>query len=250
MKIEELVNQYYDHLTPNDREIINLILKNKNQTSQLSSTELAEFCHVSRTTLLRMIKKLSLQSFTEFKFLLSTEESISASDGLRWKEIVDNYHRMIDDLKKRDYRPVCRLLSQAENIYLYGTGNEQKSIADEFKRIFLNFGRCCMDLFDYGECEFAKQNFSEDDVFIIISLSGENRAGIDILKLVQQTPVQTLSITRWDNNTIARMCSYNLYAGTKMLDGMDTQPYEVVSAFYMLLDILSVNYLEYIGGGI
>lgn len=248
MKIEELVNQYYDNLTPNDRETINLILKNKGQTKQLSSTELAGFCHISRTTLLRMIKKLSLQSFTEFKYLLLNEESSAASDGLEWKEIVDNYHNLIEELKKMDYGPVCRLLYQARNIYIYGTGNEQKSIAEEFKRIFLNFEKCCMDLFDYGECMFARQNFSENDLFITISLSGENREGIDILKMVQQTPVETLSITRWNNNTIARMCGYNLYAGTKMLNGMETQPYEVVSAFYMLLDILSVNYLEYTGG--
>lgn len=250
MKIEELVNQYYDHLTPNDREMINLILKNKDQAKQFSSTELAAFCHISRTTLLRMIKKLSLQSFTEFRYLLMNEEGIPASDTLEWKEIIDNYHNMIEDLKKMDYSSVCQLLYQARNIYIYGTGNEQKSIAEEFKRIFLNFGKCCMDLFDYGECEFAKQNFDENDIFIIISLSGETREGIELLKLVQQTPVQTLSITRWNNNTIARMCTYNLYAGTKMLNGMERQPYEVVSAFYMLLDILSVNYLEYIGGGV
>ncbi|MBT9776432.1 SIS domain-containing protein [Clostridium sp. MCC353] len=248
MKIEELVNQYYDNLSPNDRETINLILKNKEQTKQLSSTQLAAFCHISRTTLLRMIKKLSLQSFTEFKYLLLNEDSASASDGLEWKEIIENYHNVIEELKKMDYGPVCGLLYQARNIYLYGTGNEQKSIAEEIKRIFLNFGKCCMDLFDYGECMFASRNFGEDDVFIIISLSGETREGIDVLKLVQQTSVKTLSITRWNNNTIARMCGYNLYAGTKMLNGMETQPYEVVSAFYILLDILSVNYLEYIGG--
>lgn len=250
MKIEELLNQYYDNLTPNDREIMNLILKNKRKASQLSSTDLAGFCHVSRTTLLRMIKKLSLQSFTEFKFLLSNEESESAADGLEWREVIDNYHNMIDDLKKMDYGPICQLIYQAQNIYLYGTGNEQKSISEEFKRIFLNFGKCCMDLFDYGECEFAKQNFTEHDVFIIISLSGETREGIELLKLVQNTPIQTLSITRWNNNTIARMCGSNLYAGTKMLNGMEAQPYEVVSAFYVLLDILSVNYLEFIGGKI
>lgn len=250
MKIEELVNQYYDNLTPNDREVLNLILKNKKRTGQLSSTGLAEYCHVSRTTLLRMIKKLSLQSFTEFKYLLADEEGTGPSDGLEWKEVIDNYHNLIEDLKKMNYEPVCQMLYQSRNIYLYGTGNEQKSIAEEFKRIFLNFGKCCMDLFDYGECEFAKQSFDENDVFIIISLSGETREGIELLKLVQQTPVQTLSITRWNNNTIARMCSYNLYAGTKMLNGMETQPYEVVSAFYMLLDILSVNYLEYTGGGV
>ena len=46
------------------------------------------------------------------------------------------------------------------------------------------------------------------------------------------------------NNTMARMCRYNLYAGTRMISGGGEPGYEMVAAFYILLDMLSVNYLN------
>ena len=144
---------------------------------------------------------------------------------------------------------MCQVIHEADTIYLFGTGNEQKAIGEEFKRIFLMFGKCCIDLFDYGEVEYASRNFKAKDLFIAVSLSGESQSGIDVLRFVQCRDIRTLSITRWTNNTMARMCRYNLYAGTKMIGGGEGVKqgagYEMVAAFYILLDILSVNYLEY-----
>lgn len=72
-------------------------------------------------------------------------------------EIAKNYRLLIDELKKHDYTTVCQMISEAETIYLYASGNEQKAIAEEFKRIFLILGKCCVSLFDHGEVESARQ---------------------------------------------------------------------------------------------
>ena len=140
---------------------------------------------------------------------------------------------------------ILEAIHEAGTIYLYGTGNEQKAIGEEFKRIFLMFGKCCIDLFDYGEVEYASRYFKSGDLFVAISLSGESENGIQVLRFVQCREIKTLSITRWTNNTMARMCRYNLYAGTRMISGGGEPGYEMVAAFYILLDMLSVNYLEY-----
>ena len=200
MNLEYRINESYDRLTANDREVLNRILRNKAQSAGMNSTELAAFCHVSRTTLIRLFKKLGIGGFAEFRLLL---------------------------------------------IYLYGTGNEQKAIGEEFKRIFLMFGKCCIDLFDYGEVEYASRYFKSGDLFVAISLSGESENDVQVLRFVQCREIKTLSITRWTNNTMARMCRYNLYAGTRMISGGGEPGYEMVAAFYILLDMLSVNYLEY-----
>lgn len=272
MNLEFRVNQNYEELTANDREVLNGILRDKGRTVAMSSTELAAFCHVSRTTLVRLFKKLGIATYAEFKLLLGEQAGSQEFARLDRKEILVNYHRMIDDLKEYDYEEICRAIKEAGTVYLYGTGNEQKAIGEEFKRIFLMFGKCCIDLFDYGEVEYASRYFREKDLFIAISLSGESEDGIRVLRLIQHRDIRTLSITRWTNNTMARMCRYNLYAGTKLIGGGDgreassgtqagtrpgTQPgaqrgepagYEMVAAFYILLDVLSVNYLEYMRG--
>lgn len=282
MNLEYKINENYDRLTANDREVLNQILRDKGRAGQMNSTQLAGFCHVSRTTLVRLFKKLGIDTFAQFKLLIEEQSGRQELARLDMKDIITNYHRMVDDLKAYDYKEVCEVISEAGTVYLYGTGNEQKAIAEEFKRIFLMFGKCCIDLFDYGEVEYASRNFTGKDLFIAISLSGESQGGIDVLRFVQCRDIRTLSITRWNNNTMARMCRYNLYAGTKMIgggnrakasssrdssaagggaadsgsidsggiggSGMGGAGYEMVAAFYILLDMLSVNYLEYVRG--
>lgn len=246
MKLEALINRYYDNFTANDHQILDYILAHKRFVVEATSGEAAAACHVSRATLLRVCKKLGLQNFAELKYLLKHQGPSSQEAGeADMEEIVENYHGLIEELKKADYSRVCRLIYEAERIYIYGTGNEQKAVAEEFKRIFLNFGKCTVDLFDYGETEFAMKCFTPRDLFLIVSLSGETEEGVRILRLIEYTGIRKVSLTRWKNNTIARLCDDNLYAGTKTLTGYRDMTYEIMSAFYILLDVLSVHYLVY-----
>lgn len=248
MNLEEIVNKKYDMLSANDREMLNTVFRDKQKVKTMNSTQLAAFLHVSRTTLVRLMKKLDIDTYTEFKLLLNRKEE-EREGSTRFndlEDIVKEYHKMIDELKKHSYLKICEIIYRADTIYLYGTGNEQKTIAEEFKRIFLTLGKCCVDLFDLGEVRFARERFKPDDMFLAISLSGENADTADVIRAVQEIGVKTISLTRWANNTLARMCQENLYVGTKTVGQSMGQAYEMVAAFYILLDILSVRYLEYI----
>lgn len=249
MRIDELVNENYGKLTENDHEIFKYISKNKSEVSELTSEELAKKCHVSRTTLLRFCHKLDLKSFAELKYLLKSQEHTNDQNvNIDIEEACKVYHKIIDEMKQYKYDEICSLIYNAETIYIYGTGNSQKAEAESFKHMFLSMGKCVIDLFDLGEIQFMQSKFAAKDLFIIISLSGETLAGIGILKSIENTNINTLSITRFDNNTIARMCKYNLYVETKMLHGYKNLNYEMTAAFYVLLDVLFVNYLEYARG--
>lgn len=245
MNLEELVNDKYDFLTANDREMLTAIFRDKQAVKEMNSTQLASFLHVSRTTLVRLIKKLEIDSYKEFKLLLSRKEEENAAYLYDLQDIVKEYHVMVDELKKHDYEKICEIIYKADTIYLYGTGNEQKTIAEEFKRIFLTLGKFCVDLFDLGEICLARERFGDNDLFLAISLSGENQDAIEVVRAVQETGIRTMALTRWANNTLARIVQENLYVGTKTVSHTSGQSYEMVAAFYILLDILSVRYLEY-----
>lgn len=245
MRLEELVDQHYSQLSANDRELLGTIFKEKAAVSTMNSTQAADFLHISRTTLVRLLKKLGLDTYAQFKLLLKQKESVDAAVQFDIPEIAKNYRLLIDELKKHDYTAICQMISEAETIYLYGSGNEQKAIAEEFKRIFLILGKCCVNLFDRGEVESARQRFLPHDLFIAISLSGEGAETLRVVQCAQAGGIRTLSITRWENNALARMCQESLYVGTRTVQRAMGQSYELVAAFYILLDILSVRYLEY-----
>lgn len=60
MNLEELVNDRYEVLTANDREMLAAIFRDKQAVKQMNSTKLASYLHVSRTTLVRLMKKLEI----------------------------------------------------------------------------------------------------------------------------------------------------------------------------------------------
>ncbi|MDE7245008.1 MAG: MurR/RpiR family transcriptional regulator [Oscillospiraceae bacterium] len=245
MRLEKLVDQHYAQLSANDRELLTCIFREKGTVGTMNSTQLAEFLHISRTTLVRLLKKLGIDTYAEFKLLLAQKETSDAVVQFDLPEIVKNYQLLIDELKKHDYTAVCHMLYQAGTIYLYGSGNEQKAIAEEFKRIFLILRKCCVCLFDFGEVEYARQRFAEHDLFVAISLSGEGMETLRVVRCAQARGIRTLSITRWENNALARMCQESLYVGTRTVQQAMGQSYELVAAFYILLDILAVKYLDY-----
>ncbi len=231
MNLEELVNDRYDILTANDREMLASVFRSKQAVREMNSTQLASFLHVSRTTLVRLMKKLEIESYSEFKLLLNRKEVRHEACLYNMEDIVKEYHVMVDELKKHDYENICEIIDQADTVYLYGTGNEQKTIAEEFKRIFLTLGKYCVDLFDLGEVRLARERFAERDLFLAVSLSGENQDAIEIIRAVQETGIRTMALTRWVNNTLAGMVQENLYVGTRTVSHVSSQPYEMAAAF-------------------
>lgn len=245
MHLERLVDQHFARLSANDRELLTCIFREKEVVCSMNSTQLSEFLHISRTTLVRLLKKLDIDTYAEFKLLLAQKETSSKTMPFDMPEIVKNYQHLIDELKKHDYTAVCQMLHQTGTIYLYGSGNEQKAIAEEFKRIFLILRKCCVCLFDFGEVEFARHRFAKHDLFVAISLSGEGPETLRVVRCAQAGGIKTLSVTRWENNSLARMCQESLYVGTRTVQQAMGRSYELVAAFYILLDILAVKYLDY-----
>lgn len=244
MNFSRMVDMNYSYLTETEKNAVRKIRQNKSDIQQKNSTETAKLLGVSRATLIRLIKKLGMSSYMEFQLVLKQEMDMTAKSRVDMESVAKDYHNMIETIKKYDYNEICGQIYRADTIYLYGTGNEQKAIAEEFKRIFLIMGKWCVDLFDYGEIEFAAKKFSDKDLFIAISLSGENKEVLDIMGMVCETKIHTLSVTRWNNNSLARITENNLYVGTKLLSKDEQDSYEMITAFYILLDILSVKYLE------
>ncbi|MDO4849314.1 MAG: MurR/RpiR family transcriptional regulator [Coriobacteriia bacterium] len=246
MNLEARIDAHYDELTPAERAAASLAVRNKAQLAGLGSAEAAHLLGTSRASLSRMVKKLGIESYAEFKVLLKGDEARGRGVvGLSTQSIADGYRALLRDLVSRDYRSACELIAAAGTVYLYGSGNEQKAVADKFRRIFLTHGKCCVSLFDVGELEFAVGRFEPGDLLVAISLSGEAESLLSFVRRAQAAGIRTLSVTRWQNNSLARMCDESVYVGTKTVFSDIAPSYEMSAAFYILLDALSIRYLEF-----
>ena len=122
MRLEELLNQYSDRLSENDLYIWDYVEKHKKQCENMTIEELARKCNVSRTTVLRFTKKLSLKGFGEFKVHLKMENDDKKQDTSKAVKVCLAYEEMMQDMVQQDFREISKLVYQAKRIFVYGTG--------------------------------------------------------------------------------------------------------------------------------
>jgi Transcriptional regulators len=71
--LEARVNQYYDELNENDKEVISYIVTNKRLVTDMTITTLAEASLTSKSSILRLTKKLGYSGYSEFKYSLQNQ---------------------------------------------------------------------------------------------------------------------------------------------------------------------------------
>ena len=87
MKLEALVNQNYDNLNENDKIVMKQILIFQQEYRHYSCQKIANECHISRATLLRICRKIGLNSFSDLKYLLKNNQ-------LKFVETDNSFHNI------------------------------------------------------------------------------------------------------------------------------------------------------------
>ncbi|MBK1810365.1 MurR/RpiR family transcriptional regulator [Clostridium sp. YIM B02505] len=247
MKLEELVNKYYDDLTPNDFHIWRYIASNKRKCSDLSIEELASLCNVSRTTILRFAQKLSLKGFSELKVYLKWETSEQVElETEPVKVICEGYKKAINDILKKDFSAVCKLIYEANRVFVHGSGDIQMEVGKELKRMFLHGGDC---IYDFEGLSIDPAFFSlvtPNDLVILISLSGESSRVVELAKKLKLLNVKVVSITKLKDNTLASLSDENIYITTSVVNiNSDHRSYESTVILRIIVEMLFVNYNIY-----
>ena len=87
---------------------------------------------------------------------------------------------------------------------------------------------------------------NSDDLFIIISVSGENKFIIDFASKLNIKNIPIISITRLKNNTLSQMSDYNLYISSVTLnEEISEVSYESITSYFILIEILFLKYMQY-----
>lgn len=247
MRLEELMNQYSDRLSENDLYIWNYVENHKKQCENMTIEELARKCNVSRTTVLRFTKKLSLKGFGEFKVHLKMENDDKKQDTSRVVQVCLAYEEMMQNIAQQDFREVIELIYQAKRIFVVGSGMVQRIVAKEFKRIFYFANKNFYDFNGTTEYETLSQFINSDDLLLIISVSGENETITNFAKKSRIRGVPIISITRQKKNSLAEVSNYNLYISTTIVEQHICKGrYESVTSYYILAEMLFLRYLEYV----
>ena len=246
MSFDELVNKYYSLLNQNDLVILRYIKDNRKECENLSINELALKCNVSRTTILRFAKKLSLKGYSELKLYLKLQNKKTKENIYNINLVYNAYQEAISYIKEKDCNDIFKCIDNAKNIYLIGFGMVQSSIKKELKRIFMVSGKVFYDVSGYNEAEKIINLANSDDLFILISVSGENEFILKCAKYLNIKNIRIISITELKENSLAHISNYNLYISSVLLSSsLNNITYNSVVSYFILIEILFLKYIDY-----
>ncbi|GAB6138643.1 MurR/RpiR family transcriptional regulator [Halanaerobaculum tunisiense] len=246
MRLQEIINDHYDQLNENDLYILEYILNHKQECSQLGINPLADKCNVSRTTIFRLAKKLGFKGYSEFKFYLKWEEEENEQEKTDYTQhLYNDITETIKLIKERDFTEICEVLYQAERVFVYSTGAAQMNIAQELKRTFLITHNFFHIIDRHRELEVITPSITKEDVVIFISLSGNTIAFQSCLNEITMKGINTISITRLNNNQLAQMTDHNLYVMSSPWNYKDKESHSF-SMFFILIEVLFRQYINYL----
>lgn len=203
MFIVDLIKNKNDQFNETDKQISKYILANHEIISTLSITTLAERTFTSKSTVLRFVQKLGFAGFTEFKFMISKDNTSTSIDNTNYDEITHYQKTLLKRLDSANFKPLFETISKSANIYLISTGLSQRLQAQTLQRDFLKAG-IPMNLLPAGMnndlSSAVIEKLKSEDLLIIFSSSGENFAIKDMLTipLIKQVPI--FSITNFNSN--------------------------------------------------
>lgn len=247
MTLEELVNSHYEQLNENDLYIWQYIYHHKRECQKMSIQELARTCNVSHTSIIRFTKKLGLDGYSEFKVYLKWSLNTQLDfDSQIMHKVINELKDTLDIMENRDLDRVLKMIDESRRIYVYSTGEVQFHAAQEFNREFAYRHKIMHVIEGRTELDTVLNNATKDDLFILISLSGDNETIVMLSKALEKMHIQTIGIGIDNGNLLSqRVDEYIGFKTSYFHTGFQDKSYCCTGHFFLIVNMLFLRYLEY-----
>lgn len=245
--LEEMIDHHYDELNENDLYIWQYICHHKRECQKMSIQELARTCNVSHTSIIRFAKKLGLDGYSELKICLKWSiDRTSDFDSKILHNVVHELQSTLDMMESRDFDNILRYIDEAKRIFVYSSGQVQYHAAQEFKREFAYRRKIMHVIEGASELDTVLNNSNEKDVFILISLSGDNETIVTLAKILIRKNIKIIGIALDNGNLLSKYSDeYIGFKTSHFNTGYHDIRYCCTGHFFMIVNMLFLRYLEY-----
>ena len=257
-------------LSPSERHVVDYILEHYQDACNMGIVELGEKTFTSTTTVKRLCRKLGVNSYTNFRMMLSAAQgNYMRQEDMRHsgQAPVDRYGSVAEILRKVSQQnassiletsslidtqvleQVVALMAQAKRIDFYGVGPSHVVAADaQIKCMRLRIPSSAFS--DRVSMLTSAKAYTEGALAFLISYTGETDDILEAAQVLRKYRVPTVAITSPGSNTLANTCMYNLYVDASeswdRLGGMSSRisTLNVIDALFTALP--NTNYDRYI----
>lgn len=245
--------------TSSEEYVAKFIMENYNKIKNMDAKTIAKETYTSISAVTRMCKKIGLSGFSEFKILLIEEISTGKDSEIQFENveiernndtemIIEKLNLLsISSLKETKVLQdpqmidkVVKLINEKQIIDLYGIGASYIVCLDaQYK--FMRVGKGVNLFHGTDQQHIQAINSDKNHLAILISYSGMTKEMVEIAKILSKKGIETVSITQYSNNFVAKECKYNLYVTSREKLKRSAAIYSRIS----MLNLIDVLYLKY-----
>ncbi len=218
------INEYYKAFTKQEKKLADFLIRNANEASLLTISELSKKCGVSCSTVNRFAINLGYKGYKEFikdlyleaNSLIENENvyEINHDNPLNMDvstvikvvcnlniESIQNSLMMLDENK---VNKAIETIHKASRVVVFAlSGSVAPALDLKFK--FQRLGIICEVYDSPHSLILAGTTLKSKDVVIALSYTGETKEILDAIKYVKENGAKTIAITMVGNNALSKI---------------------------------------------
>ena len=207
MDIRDRAHKYEYKLNDTDDQIIDYLVKNMEFVITVSIQALAKELYTVPNTITRLSKKLGYDGFSHLKNSLKEELRTDRTQG---DSVQNNISRTLKLVDNEIIEKIVQRLCHSQRIYIYGVGDTLPFC--EILSTHIKIGGMSTEHFLHRhDAIYAINHAKPQDLVILISVSGETKGILEVMKLAKEKGVSVVSITHFSKNSLERQANYRLF---------------------------------------
>lgn len=209
---EKRVYEVEFNLNDTDDSIIEYINNHRDSIQNLSIHNIAKSLFISPNAIMRTSKKLGYSGFSELKFSLQQEQNpkeLATVENHVLSKIPKNIIHTLDVIEDDILFSVVDIMLNSNTILFAGVGD-----SIPFCEIFSKNIRCVNKDVQFHpqihDIEYIANSLDDNDLIIIISVSGAIERLCEIAKDLKSKKIKTVCLTHYGKNPLADICDYQL----------------------------------------
>ncbi|MGM9986762.1 MAG: MurR/RpiR family transcriptional regulator [Bacillaceae bacterium] len=207
----ELLEKQLPKCSPAEKKVATFILENPMQITQMSTKRLAYLADSSQASIIRLCKRIGIDSFKKLKVQLSLELKNENKHQLETKEIVGNIQAIsLESIIQQNINALLKtqniidlnaieqaisLIEKSNKICFYGASESSLVAMDAYYKLI----RINENVFFSQDSHISMlyaTNMKEDDVLFLISLSGKTKEVLELIEVGKKRGVKIILLTQ------------------------------------------------------
>ncbi len=218
MNLEYFTNKY--QLTKLEKNLLSYLYKNTNSLKKIGIRTVAKENFTSTTSIYKLCKKLGFEGYSDLIYHISYSSTMSDKQDNNIELNINSFNVL-----KNNKEDIIKLFNKYKDkqIILVGSGLSQIMCNYMNEKLLLKGFKSISNL----HMQFLSDKYSEENLIIAISHSGENLRMIEILEKANKNGIEIISFVGKDNSRIIDLSTIPLIIDSQknninMINSIDT----------------------------